>query len=462
MLRVYHRIRASRPPWSSTCPFARRGLLTLAIETSCDDTCVAILSKPKAGSGGRTELLFNEKITLKNSGKGGIVPVDAIHSHQEHLSSLINKGLRSLPDPDEDIRLARTIWLSDGTPRQKPDFVSVTRGPGSSQALAVGLFEAKGLATAWQIPMVGAHHMQAHALTPRLAHALGRKSPVGLHGRRPEFPFLTLLVSGGHTMLLHSKSLVDHEILATTHDSAIGDALDKCGRAILPASVRRKMPDASYAKYMSEWAFDTPETFASWPIRKWRHEELNKWNNEYGWRMSTPFAESRKLAFSFASIPTQVDRIIEKRTVEGSMDDEERRTLARTALGISFEHLASRTDIALKNLANSKANIRTLIVSGGVASNDFLRFYLRKFFIERGSKYMDIVFPPVELCSDNAAMIAWAATEMFEAGWTTNLNCGPIRKWSMDAASDDGGILGVEGWVAARDGRIVQPRPVTE
>jgi N6-L-threonylcarbamoyladenine synthase len=423
----------------------RRNLLTLAIETSCDDTCVALLSTTKRHNGVWAHLIFDEKVTAKNTGKGGILPTESLESHQANLSTLLQSAIQCLPDASDSVG-PRTIWLRDGNPVQKPDFISVTRGPGMSANLGVGLATAKGLATAWQIPYVGVHHMQAHALTPRLVNATSKDGHDD-DGHHPNFPFLTLLVSGGHTMLLHSKGLVDHEILATTTDTAVGDELDKCGRLILPKELQEGTPDTAFGKYLSEYAFKSPEDFADWSVPATRAEEIDKPVNEFGWGLSTPLAQSRELAFSFSGIASQVKRLLLARSNEGGMDDKERLLLARSALGAAFEHLGSRTIIALEKLRAEGVQIDHLVVSGGVAANSFLRYYLRELLDRRSFETTQLVFPPVELCTDNAAMIAWAGFEMFEAGYTTVFGCAPARKWSMDSQQPGGGILGIGGWV---------------
>ncbi|KIW20069.1 hypothetical protein PV08_00644 [Exophiala spinifera] len=428
----------------------RRSLLTLAIESSCDDTCVSILSKsttPAPSGCVQAHLLFNEKVTLRNTGKGGIWPPEALNSHQLHLAKLIDTSLPFLPEADQSSPVEKQLRLRDGQIKEKPDFVSVTRGPGMNQNLAVGLNTAKGLATAWQVPLLGVHHMQAHALTPRLANAIERHDARSL---QPDFPFLTLLISGGHTMLLHSKSLLEHEILASTSDTAIGDELDKCGRMLLPLEVQQNAPDTSFGKYLSAYAFQSPADFESWSVPRNRQEEIERPPNNFGWSIMTPMAKNRDLAFSFSGISSQIKRIVADRDGQHGrtpMSKEERVLLSRAALGTAFEHLGSRTIIALASLRDQGVQISTLVVSGGVAANDFLRVHLRRMLDLRSFDKVNLVFPPVELCTDNAAMIGWTGMEMFEAGYRTDLGCGPLRKWSMDGQSEDGGILGAGAWV---------------
>jgi N6-L-threonylcarbamoyladenine synthase len=284
--------------------------------------------------------------------------------------------------------------------------------------------------------------MQAHALTPRLVHALQSTSTDA-----PRFPFLTLLVSGGHTILVHSQSLTQHAILAESLDTAIGDCLDKCGRAILSPAQRSSATDTSYGKHLSTYAFPSPESFATYPIPHKRADELQKPTNEYDWSIHAPLSGTKDLAFSFCGLAAHATRIAQK---QPNMSDAERLLLARTALGTAFEHLASRTVLALKSLASrpSQAPIGTLVVSGGVAANDFLRWFLRRFLDVRGYEAVQLVFPPVDLCTDNAAMIAWTGLEMFEAGFRSSLAVTAVRKWSLDAAADDGGLLGNGAYLA--------------
>lgn len=436
----------------------RRSLVTLAIESSCDDTCVSILSKNETHDDRKAataRVLFNEKITAKNTGKGGIVPTEALNTHQHNLAHLLEKAFAFLPDTNDTSSEFRRLALRDGKLKQKPDFISVTRGPGMLPSLSVGLATAKGLSTAWQIPMVGVHHMQAHALTPRLVNAMQQDGSSSRKAPEPAFPFLTLLVSGGHTMLVYSKGLVEHEVLATTTDTAIGDELDKCGRLILPTELQQETPDTSFGKYLSAYAFRSPEEFTSWRVPRTRSEEVDHPVNDFGWKFSTPMSESKDLAFSFAGIASQVKRLMPKLANDKAfMEDTERILLARSALGAAFEHLGSRTVIALEKLRAERVEISSLVVSGGVAANDFLRYYVRKLLDMRGFKNVKLVFPPVELCTDNAVMIGWAGFEMFEAGYRTDLGCTPVRRWSMDSRHPDGGILGIGGWSVADDPNV--------
>ncbi|KAL2824064.1 glycoprotease family-domain-containing protein [Aspergillus cavernicola] len=437
----------------------RRGILTLAIETSCDDTSVAIVDKTTSSA----KIHFLENITCDSTAYQGIHPLRALESHQENLASLVNKALSHLPRPESEQGNRKLVTLSDG-PRQKPDFISATRGPGMRANLFVGLDTAKALSVAWQIPFVGVHHMQAHLLTPRLVSAVSL-SPDNKH-ITPDFPFLSTLASGGHTLLVTSTSLTTHSILATTCDIALGEALDKVAREILPPSLLKSSKNTMYGKLLEQYAFPNgPADYKDYTAPRTRGEEIAcaKRVSEYGWSLTTPLAQTRQLAFSFSFLATAVGKILSKRsTTSTPLSDTERVALAREAMRTCFEHLASRTVIALDSLSSSNTEskqplpIKTLVVSGGVAANRFLMTVLRSFLDVRGFAHVRIVAPPPALCTDNAAMIGWAGIEMFEAGWRSELSVRALRKWSLDESGDGdggddgdgaGGVLGVGGWV---------------
>ncbi|KAJ9665522.1 Mitochondrial tRNAs modification protein [Coniosporium apollinis] len=475
------RIRLPSQAHHSSAPC--RHLLTLAIETSCDDTSVAILEKhDHTPDNPRAHLHFHSKITANTALYRGIHPLVALESHQTNLARLVSRAIRSLPDADREGvgHPARCVpVLADREAgakgcriwKKKPDFISVTRGPGMRSSLATGLDTAKGLAVAWQVPLVAVNHMQAHALTPRLVDALERPAITtaerdggGDGGARPAFPFLSVLVSGGHTLLLESRGLVEHKILANTKDIAIGDCLDKVARAVLPAEVLASAESTMYGALLEVFAF--PDAEYAYTPPKSKGEELSPGKTAYGWSVKPPLSESpygakaHAMEFSFSGLVTSAERFMafesdpltgrmtKEPRVAAEISIEERRTLAREVMRVAFEHLASRVVLALSHTsANHGASqpIKTLVVGGGVASNKFLRHLLPAFLAARGYEGMEILTPPPSLCTDNAAMIAWAGMEMFEAGWASELECLALRKWSLDPGAEDGGILGVGG-----------------
>jgi N6-L-threonylcarbamoyladenine synthase len=310
-------------------------------------------------------------------------------------------------------------------------------------SLAAGIDTAKGLAVAWQVPILGVNHMQAHALTPRLVSALEGTA----EGKNPEFPFLTLLVSGGHTMLVHSCALCDHRILANTTDIAIGDVIDKCARDILPPEIMEDGKDVMYGPLLERFAFPNGSEDYNYTAPGTREEDLEVRSTGYDWTMRPILSQVKggkkvnALEYSFSGVGSAVKRLM---TANPTMGIEERRVLAREVMRTCFEHLAKRILIALRS-PEIQAN-KTLVASGGVASNQYLKHILRATLEKRGFANMDIVFPPPNFCTDNAAMIAWTGMEMWEEGWRSGMECLALRKWAISPDADDGGILGVGGW----------------
>ena len=353
----------------------------------------------------KATLYFHEKVTAVNTKFRGIHPAFAVESHQEHLGHIVSKSLNSLPlaTSSKSNDHITTIMVHSGEQfvvKRKPDFISVTRGPGMRACLATGLEIAKGLAVAWQTPLVAVNHMQAHALTPRLVSAVVGSSrsllSSGLDTRRPlepAFPFLTLLVSGGHTLLLLSRGLTDHTTLGSTVDIAIGDFIDKAARSILPESVINPSDNVMYGRLLENFAFPndrtTQECGHNYIPPSTSREERFKEKTRWGWSLPVPFfdeagssSESGNLRFSFSGLGSAVERICEQRKTLHSdeMSHEERVDLAKETMKIAFEHLAKRAVLALTKFKSAaeikqtgKREIDTVVVSGGVASNKYLQ-----------------------------------------------------------------------------------------
>jgi len=178
---------------------------------------------------------------------------------------------------------------------------------------------------------------------------------------------------------------------------------------------------------------------------------------KYGWRLPIIMQNIKKdlkmEKFSFTGIRSSVDRLAEK-----WIDTEERRTIAREAMRRCWEHLASRVTSVLKNLRFENPPVNTVVVSGGVASNMFLRDVLQKQLNYQNFKDIELLYPPIEFCTDNAAMIAWTGWEMYQAGFESTLDISPFRRWSLQPLDDKTevverdwiqeayGILEVPGW----------------
>ncbi|QDS72086.1 hypothetical protein FKW77_003274 [Venturia effusa] len=334
-------------------------------------------------------------------------------------------------------------------------------------SLVAGLDTAKGLAVAWYSQVLC---KEAHALTPRLCAALEKHATTaeGKTGPQPAFPFLTLLISGGHTLLLHSTGVADHRILATTDDIAIGDCLDKCARSILPQSWLETSQDVSYGKLLELFAFRNPGPNEYDATALSRSRGSKAFQSPYGWQLPIPLLatrggeKNRSMQFSFTGLVTFAVRVAENGWVDGRlgkeprkvpMPEEEARCLAREVMRIAFEHLASRVSLQVQKermaheIMPTTPISNTLVISGGVAANQYLRHVFQS---QPPLAHLKIVIPAPYLCTDNAAMIAWAAHEMFPilhpqlaSSWSIapskhwrrtpeQLEMDVLRKWSLE------------------------------
>ena len=414
-----------------------RHLTTLAVETSCDDTAVAVLEK----NGPRAVLHYNRRLTADNSAHAGIHPLVALESHQQRLATLIQDAIRHIPA--KEVEGGKNV----------PDFVSVTRGPGMRSNLAVGIDTAKGLAVAWGVPLIGVHHMQAHALTPRLVDALKQRPAQDDAERlKPSFPFLSLLVSGGHSLLIQSSSIAEHKILASANGSAAGSCLDKTARAILPKQALAAVPSTAYSALLEKFAFPRGKQDYAYTAPKRTHDDMVNASkpSPYGWPMPMPFLNSRRpnvMEYDFTGINSYAAAIAERgwdsdrqkvslSPRQTPMPEDEARYLARESFRVCFEHLANRIVLALTGKGGVAAfgkTCKTLVLSGGVAANQFLRHVMREYLSARGFGHIEVVAPPIELCTDNAAMIAWTACEMYESKLSShNLEFRPFSRWSLE------------------------------
>ncbi|KAG9220873.1 hypothetical protein CCMSSC00406_0002527 [Pleurotus cornucopiae] len=355
-------------------PRWRRAFTVLALESSADDTCAAVVDSCR-------NILSNVVIKQHDLHEtfGGIHPTVAIEAHQRNMPRAIRTAL-------SDARLS----VND------VDGIAYTRGPGIGGCLSVGSNAAKNIAAALNKPLVGVHHMQAHALTPLLTSP-PRDSP--------EFPYLTILVSGGHTLLLLATSLTKFRILATTADESIGRTFDKVGR-ILEMQWGTHGPAASLEHFAS---LALPEEIANAPA------------------FPRPFW--RKPAFSYASLHSTVERHVHSLGGVNNLDVSARRGLAHAFQKSAVDQLEDKLSQALLWCANHSADVRGVVVSGGVASNQYLRSRLDEFCLEQSLRTF---FPPVSLCTDNAAMIAWASMHRFLGQDHDSYEIELRPKWSIE------------------------------
>ncbi len=367
-----------------------RSYKVLAIESSCDDACITLLDRY---SRSKPPCLVDElKDTLDSTNSGGVIPAEAAKHNSRSISELASKAI------------VKNGWNTEAT---KPDLVCATRGPGMMSSLAAGYQLGMGLSIAWQIPIVGVNHMLGHLMMARMSS----------NGKYPSYPFLSLLASGGHTICVLSRSLLDHEILVDTVDIAAGDALDKCGRELgFHGNMIGKEMDRFLRKYPEEQG-KTPLLEICEPMKNQGHRK-------------------NVLKYSFASFISQVRRSIFKHY--NGITPSDSKTIARMAYQVEeaiFQHMITKIKLAIKE---KNLFIDNFVCSGGVASNLMLRKML-----EDQLRPLDIVnfyYPDPQHCTDNATMIGWAGIELFEHGLTTDLSTAVIRKWPIDS------ILDLYGW----------------
>ncbi|KAJ7287745.1 glycoprotease [Mycena rebaudengoi] len=350
----------------------RRAFTVLAIESSADDTCAAIVCSNR-------KVLSNVIVKQHNLHLeyGGIHPQVAMRAHQSNMPGAVVRCLTEAGLKIEDV-----------------DGIAFTRGPGLGSCLSVACNAAKTLAAVHNKPIVGVHHMQAHALTACLT-----SSPP------PQFPFLTLLVSGGHSMIVLATSPVNFRVLATTLDKSIGSLIDRVA-TLLEIKWSDMGPGPALEAFCAEEGDDGDD----------------------GLDFNMPRIVMRgEMALSFSGFHNAVYRAV---TAAGGVENLNKRALARAFQTSIFAHLEDKLALALRWCANNGHSIHQVVVSGGVASNMFLRQRL-KICLEQFDD-MEAIFPPPALCTDNAVMIGWASMYRFLTQDYDDYTIGPRSEWSIE------------------------------
>ncbi|OFX01518.1 MAG: tRNA (adenosine(37)-N6)-threonylcarbamoyltransferase complex transferase subunit TsaD [Alphaproteobacteria bacterium RIFCSPHIGHO2_12_FULL_66_14] len=343
----------------------------LGIETSCDETAVAIVEAPAGGDPmGRilANVVYSQLVEHRRF--GGVVPEIAARAHLEHLDGLVGQALAEAG-----------LGLGD------LDAIAATGGPGLIGGVLVGVMTAKALAFAHDKPFLAINHLEGHALTVRLTEDVA-------------FPYLLLLVSGGHCQLLTVQGPGDFTRLGTTIDDAVGECFDKTAKLLglgFPGG-----PAVEAAALGGD-----PQRFAL-PRPMWRKPGCD---------------------FSFSGLKTAVRQTVEK------MDRGDSRAVAD--LCASFQRTVG--DVLADRCANALAvaPLPTLVVAGGVAANVYLRGRLEALAASHGAR---LVAPPVRLCTDNGAMIAWAGLERLRLGLVDGLDFRPRPRWPLDPALDPAAV----------------------
>jgi N6-L-threonylcarbamoyladenine synthase len=339
----------------------------LGLESSCDDSAAALVS-------GDRRILAQAVVgqTQAHQPYGGVVPEIAARAHVEILPNLIRKVL---DDAKMSIR--------------EVDAIAATAGPGLIGGVMVALLAGKGMAFAAGKPLIAVNHLEGHALSPRLADPdLG-------------FPYLLLLVSGGHCQLLEVRGLGDYRRLATTIDDASGEAFDKAA----------KLLGLSY-----------PGGPAI--------EELANGGDSAAVPLPRPLVGSGEPHFSFAGLKSAVQRAV-------ASGEFKREDVAASFQRAVVDCLVDRTRLALE-----RSDAPTLVVAGGVAANQAIRSALADLAAIYGRRFS---VPPAWLCTDNAAMIAWAGAERFAARKFDSLDVAARARWPLDERAEKVRGAGVKG-----------------
>jgi N6-L-threonylcarbamoyladenine synthase len=332
----------------------------LGIESSCDETAVAVLDEER----GLLAHCLHSQSEMHNR-YGGVVPELASRDHVRHI----------LP-------LTRAALAKAGTAPGDIDAVAYTVGPGLIGALLVGSAFGRSLAYAWGCPGIGVHHLEGHLMAPML-----ESDP-------PDFPFLALLVSGGHTLLIDVAAFADYRLLGRSVDDAAGEAFDKTAKLLgLP------YPGGAHLARLAERG--TPG----------RHS------------LPRPMLDRAGFDFSFSGLKTAAAQIIRGR----DLSDSERADLALAFQTAIVETLVVKTRRALEASGRT-----TLVVAGGVGANQMLRERLAAMTPELG---VTVRYPRVEFCTDNAAMIAMAGLWRLRVGARDSLAIRALARWPLTETS---------------------------
>ena len=340
-------------------------MLILGIETSCDETAAAIVS-------GERRILSNILLAQLDPHIqcGGVVPEVAARSHLDSLDSVIRRALA-----EADVTL------------DKIDAVAATGGPGLIGGVIVGVTTAKAISLALDIPFIAVNHLAGHALTARLTHNVA-------------FPYLLLLVSGGHCQLVIVTSALDYCILGETVDDAVGEAFDKTAR-LLGLDYPGGPPVEKLARQGDPLRFSFPRPF------------FDKKAPEFS------------CTFSFSGLKTAVRKTVENL---GNLTDKDRADCAASFQYAIGEILKNRVLNGLQKCREMNVPLTSFVVAGGVAANQYVRQALEKVVMSQDLKF---IAPPLNLCTDNAAMIAWGGIEKMRLHRMDSLSFVPRSRWPL-------------------------------
>ena len=339
-------------------------MIVLGIETSCDETAAAIVTDKR-------EILAERVLTQIDQHKpfGGIVPEVAARAHMEFVDTIVRDTLADAELTFDDI-----------------DAVAATGGPGLIGGVIVGVMTAKAIALAKNKPFIAVNHLEGHALPARLTDDV-------------QFPYLLLLVSGGHCQLQIVKGVGDYTRLGTTIDDAIGEAFDKTAK-MLGLGYPGGPPIEAAALKGDDTRFAFPR----------------------------PLKGKPGCDFSFSGLKADVKRKIDA-LPPGPLSDQDIHDIAASFQGAVSDVVADRVKRGLRTFKEHHPHANTLVVAGGVAANTALRTRLETIVQDADMK---LCAPPMRLCTDNGAMIAWAGIERFKSNSVDSLDFAPRPRWPLD------------------------------
>ena len=339
------------------------GRIVLGIETSCDETAAAVVTADR-------RVLANVVLSQLDEHRpyGGVVPEIAARSHLEHIDRLVAQAMTEA-----------------GLDFAQLDGVAATAGPGLIGGVMVGAMTAKAIAAVSGKPFVAVNHLEGHALTARLSDDL-------------DFPFLLLLVSGGHCQLLSVQGVGRYRRLGGTIDDAVGEAFDKTAKLLAVG-------------YPGGPALE----------RAARRGDATRF------ALPRPLKGRPGCDFSFSGLKTAVRQQVIKL---GRLEARDRADLAASFQQAVAEVLVDRSRQAIRLLRAENGQIGPLVVAGGVAANQSLRAQLAALAAQEGTR---LVAPPIELCTDNGAMIAWAGLERLRLGANDPLDFPARPRWPLDS-----------------------------
>jgi tRNA N6-adenosine threonylcarbamoyltransferase len=346
-----------------------RAFTVLGLETSCDETAAAVVRGRAPGPG---TILSNVVLSqlAEHAPYGGVVPEIAARAHVEAIDAIVEQALGEAE-----------ISLGD------VDAVAATAGPGLIGGVMVGLTTAKALALAAGKPLVAINHLEAHALTARLTDGV-------------EFPYLLLLISGGHCQLLGVEGVGRFRLYGTTIDDAAGEAFDKTAKLMGLA-------------------------YPGGP----RVEALAREGNPKRFSLPRPMLGRDGADFSFSGLKTAVRQVVRG----GAYEQTDAADLAASFQAAVIESLTDRVGHAMRRFAAEFPDAKEFVVAGGVAANKAIGDALKHLAARHG---LLTKIPPPGLCTDNAAMVAWAGVERSQLELFDGWGAGPRARWPLhDAAS---------------------------